>query len=217
MSRTTRPVLFPVLAIFLFAIPGLAQEAEHWENQEDLANETHQEEHAEEAEHQEHGEAEGHSGRSHHKNDIGIFLGLTDEHGHANEPTLGVDYKRRVAKHWAIGGLFDYAGGDLRNTIVAASVTWWSDVGLTLTAAPGIEFHRGRGVTIDCGCGGALKSEDPDQIGLLDEDERYFVMRLGAGWGFPIGQDYIIEPQVNLDLVEGEKVWVYGVNFIYAW
>jgi hypothetical protein len=207
-------MVLAILVILLGALPGSAEEADDPEQGATAAQEAQEEEHAEEAEHQKHGEAEGHSGRPHHKNDIGIFLGLTDEHGHPNEPTLGLDYKRRVAKHWAIGGLFDYAGGDLRNMIVAASVTWWSDVGLTLTAAPGIEFHRGRSSNEGCGCAGSAKSEE---IGEADKDARYFLLRLGAGWGFPIGQNYVIEPQVNLDLVEGEKVWVYGVNFIYAW
>jgi hypothetical protein len=100
---------------------------------------------------------------------------------------------------------------------VAASVTWLPVGNLTLTAAPRIEFHQGRGAPPGCGCAGTSKSEDPDQIGLFDEDATYFVMRFWVGWGFPIGQSYAIEPQVNLDLVEGEKVWVYGVNFIYAW
>lgn len=61
---------------------------------------------------------------------------------------------------------------------------------------------------------GSAKSEE---TGEADQDATYFVFRLGVGWVFPIGQSYAIEPQLNLDLVNGEKVWVYGVNFIYAW
>ena len=105
----------------------------------------------------------------------------------------------------------------MRNAIIAASVTWMSDFGLTLTAAPGIEFHKGRSSNEGCGCSGSTKSEEAGEDGEADEDGTYFVLRLGVGWGFPIGENYAIEPQVNLDLVEGEKVWVYGVNFIYAW
>jgi hypothetical protein len=61
------------------------------------------------------------------------------------------------------------------------------------------------------------RSEDPEQIGLFDEDETYFVFRLGAGWNFPVSQHYAITPQINLDLVEGERIWVYGLAFAYAW
>jgi len=217
MGRTLQLTILAILLILLCSFPGLAQEAEHAEHDTPPAEEAHGEEHAEEAEHEEHSEVESHSGRPHHKNDIGIFLGLTDEHGHPTEFTWGLDYKRRVAKHWAVGGLFDYAGGGLRDAIIAASVTWWSDVGLTLTAAPGIEFHRGRSSNEGCGCGGSTKSEETGEHGEADEDASYFVLRLGVGWGFPISESYVIEPQINLDLVEGEKVWVYGVNFIYAW
>ena len=210
MSRTIQLMVFALLSILLGSSPGLAQEAENQEHDTAPA----QEEHVEEAEHEEHGESEGHGGRSHHKNDFAVFLGGTDEHGHPTEFTWGLDYKRRVADRWAVGGLFDHAGGELRNSIVAASVTWFPIGKLTLTAAPGIEFHRGRSSNEDCGCGESGKSEE---TGEADQDDTYFVFRLGVGWGFPIGQSYAIEPQVNLDLVNGEKVWVYGANFIYAW
>jgi hypothetical protein len=211
MRRTIQLMVFALLSILFGASPGLAQEAEHQEHDTAPALEAHEEEHAEEAEH---GESEGHGGSLHHKNDVAIFLGGTDEHGHPTEFTWGLDYKRRVAERWAVGGLFDHAGGSLRNAIVAASVTWLPVGKLSLTAAPGIEFHRGRSSNEGCGCAGSTKSEE---TGEADEDATYFLLRLGVGWVFPIGESYRIEPQVNLDLVEGEKVWVYGFNFIYAW
>ena len=96
-------------------------------------------------------------------------------------------------------------------------MTWWPVGKLTLTAAPGIEFHQGRSPSEDCGCGGSTKSADTSEHGEADQDATYFLLRLGVGWAIPIGKSYGIEPQVNLDLVEGEKVWVYGVNFVYAW
>ena len=213
MHLESRMVILVLFSILLVASLGAAQEAEHQERGTPPEHEAHEEEHAEEAEHEEHGEVEGHGGRPHHKNDFAIFLGGTDEHGHPTEFTWGLDYKRRVAEHWAVGGLFDYAGG-LRNAIVAVSATWLPVGNLTLTAAPGIEFHQGRSSNEGCGCVGSDKSEE---TGEADEDATYFVFRLGVGWGFPIGQSYAIEPQVNLDLVNGEKVWVYGANFIYAW
>jgi len=207
-------MVLALLSTLLGASQGLAQETEHHEQGQEATQEAHEEEHAEEAEHEEHGESEGHGRSLHHKNDVAIFLGGTDEHGHPTEFTWGLDYKRRVAERWAVGGLFDHAGGSLRNAIVAASVTWLPVGKLSLTAAPGIEFHRGRSSNEGCGCAGSAKSEE---TGEADQDATYFVFRLGVGWVFPIGQSYAIEPQLNLDLVNGEKVWVYGVNFIYAW
>jgi hypothetical protein len=212
MKKPALVAITALLSILLYATPSLAQETEHEEHGTTAAHEAHDEEHGDVAEHEEHGEE--HEGRPHHKNDFAIFLGGTDEHGHPAEFTWGLDYKRRVAERWAVGGLFDYAGGSLRNAIVAASVTWFPIGKLTLTAAPGIEFHRGRSSNEGCACAESAKSEE---TGEADEDATYFLLRLGVGWGFPIGESYAIEPQVNLDLVEGEKVWVFGLNFIYAW
>lgn len=217
MGRTLQLTILANLLILLCSFPGSAQEAEHSERGTPPAEEAQDEEHAEAAEHEEHGEVDDHGERPHHKNDVAIFLGRTDEHGHPTEFTWGLDYKRRVAHRWAVGGLFDYASGELRDSIVAASVTWWPVGQLGLTAAPGIEYHRGRSSNDGCGCGGSTKSEKAEGHGETDKDATYFVLRLGVGWGFPIGESYGIEPQINLDLVEGENVWVYGVNFIYAW
>jgi hypothetical protein len=189
MKRCTHVMVFAILSILLIGTPGWAEETED-------------------------GESSDHSELRHHKNEFAVFLGGTDEHGHATEFTWGLDYKRRVAERWAIGGLFDYAGGGLRNSIVAASVTWYPVGKLSLMAAPGVEFHRGRGSSDGCGCAGTLKSEEP---GASDKDATYFVLRLGVGWDFKIVKSYGIQPQVNLDLVNGEKVWVYGFNFTYGW
>lgn len=215
MHFDSRTVILALFSILLVASLGAAQEAEHEEHGTPPEHEVHGEDHAEETENEEHGEEHGE--RPHHLNDFSIFLGATDEHGHETELTWGLDYRRVIAHRWAVGALFDYAGGDLRNAIFAASITWFPVGRLQLTAAPGIEFHRARGSTDDCGCGGALKSEDPDQTDHFDEDARYFLFRLGAGWHFPVGRAYGIVPNVNVDFVDGEKVLVYGVNFAFAW
>jgi hypothetical protein len=193
------PALIAITALFsilLYGVPSPAQEAEHGAHEEG----------AEAAEHEEHGEE--HEGRTHHPNEFAIYLGATDEHGHPTELTWGLDYKRRVAERWAVGGLFDYAGGSLRNAIVAASVTWFPVGKLSLMAAPGIEFHQGRESSEGCGCAGSAKSDEAGEHGEADKDATYFVFRLGVGWDFQIAKSHGIQPQVNLDLVEGEKVWV---------
>ncbi len=84
---------------------------------------------AESAQHQEHGEEgvteehEEHGGRHEvHKNEIALFPGATDEHGHDTEFTYGLGYGRRIGSSFAIGGLVDYAGGDLRNLVLGVSV-----------------------------------------------------------------------------------------------
>lgn len=215
MSHTAHHMLFAILLIILVNLPGFAQGSEHEGPGEDPSKEAYQEEHAEQAKHDKHGEE--HGGRPNHKNDFAIFLGASDDHVHPTEPTLGVAYRHRVARRLAVGALFDYAGGDQRNVIFAASVTWFPIGRLQLMAAPGVELHRGQGPTVCCGCGGVYEGEDPEQARQIDEDAKYFVFRLGAGWHFPIGQIYGVSPNINVDFVDGEKVWVYGVNFTFAW
>jgi len=180
--------------------------------------ETATEEHSATTEHDAHGEAEAHDGdeaqtghhdRSHLKNEVAFFLGATDEHGHDTEFTLGVDYKRRVADRVAVGGFLDHAGGELRNSLVGALVFWWPWRTLALYAGPAMEFHDGRNQD---GAGG----DDGHGEGG-DSNENYFVVRVGAGWDFHIGEHYGIIPTVILDLVEGEKVWVYGLAISYGW
>jgi len=209
-------VITALFSLLLCATPSLAQEAEHEEHGATPAHEARDEEHGDVAENEKHGEERG--GRPHHANDFCIFLGATDEHGHDTELTWGIDYRRMVAKRWAVGGLFDYAGGELRNAILAASVTWLPVGRLQLLVAPGIEFHRRRGSSSGgCGCDGRALRDESGGHSQIDEDATYFVFRLGAGWNFPVGHHYAITPEINLDLVEGERVWVYGLVFAYAW
>jgi hypothetical protein len=157
----------------------------------------------------------------HFKNEVAVFLGLTDEAGHDSEFTWGIDYKRRIAERWAIGGLFDYAGGELRNAVLAPSVSWWPGLGnLQLLAAAGVEYHSGRnsgehhGDELQGGGCGCRKSSDGH--GSVDEDETHFLVRVGVAYDIHIGESFGLVPAVNLDFVKGEEVWVYGLNFTYG-
>lgn len=187
-SRALAAMFILVLVIVLAAFPVMAEEG-----------------HAKHAEHS--GEAESHGKGGHHfKNAFALFLGATNEHGHGTEPTWGLEYARKLSPHWAVGGLLDYAGGGQRNLVIAPAVYWKPfDGGFYLLAAPGIEYHNGR-VEVDH----HLLKADATEV---DEDETYFVMRLGVGYAFHVGSRYGIVPTVNLDLVDGHEVWVYGVNF----
>ena len=163
-----------------------------------------EDEHVEHADHV--GEAEPHGEEAHHfKNGLSLFLGATNEHGHGTEGTWGLEYGRAISPRWTVGGLIDYAGGGQRNLVIAPAVFWKPlGGGFVLLAAPGIEYHNGRG-EVDHHLFKAAAAED--------KDETYFVFRLGAAYYFHVGSRYGIGPTVNLDLVNGHEVWVYGVNF----
>jgi len=199
-----------ILAAVLIAAPAavFATQEEDHDQHAGHGEAAGQEEHTDEAGH--------HAGRA-HKNEFAIFLGATDEHGHDTEFSWGIDYKRRIAERWAVGALFDYAGGSLRNAVVAAAVTWFPVGHLQLWAAPGVEFHQGRNGGNgdgDCGCGGKLLSDEGGEH--ADKDATYFLFRVGVGWDFHLGGRFGIVPAVNLDFVNGEEVWVYGLNFTYG-
>jgi hypothetical protein len=143
-----------------------------------------------------------------HRNEIGLFVGGTDEPGHDTEFTWGLDYKRKIARRWAVGLLFDYAGGELRNSLLAPSVSYWPGIGgLQLVAAPGIELHDGRGG----GGHGGMRSGDE-----ADADATYFVFRVGLAYDIHLAERFGLAPGVNLDFVNGEEVWVYGLTLTYG-
>jgi hypothetical protein len=193
-----------LLILALVAVPALAVE-------NDDEHDARKAEHAEVAEQA--GEGEHEDAHSSHRprdfrNEVAVFLGGTDEHGHGTEITWGLDYKRRIAERWAVGVLFDYAGGELRNAVLAPMVAFWPGVGkLQLMAAAGVESHQGRDG------GGHQKS---DEGGGTDEDATYFLFRLGIGYDFHLGESFGLVPVVNLDFVNNEKVWVYGLAVTYG-
>lgn len=186
-SRLFSFLLIMTVAAVLGSSPGLAEEIHT--------------EHAESA-----GEAEHHGDEGHNfKNAAALFLGATNESGHSTEGTWGLEYGCRVAPQWVVGGLIDFAGGDQRNPVIAPMVMRKPIGGLVVLAAPGVEVHNGRGQVEH-----HLPKAD---AAAVDEDETYFVFRLGAAHYFRVGSRDGIGPAINLAFVDGHEVWVYGVNF----
>jgi len=129
---------------------------------------------------------------------VGLFLGFTDEKGHDPQFTEGLEYAYRVAPLWSVGVIFEHAGGELRNSLLAVPFYWFPHAGWFFLAGPGIEFHNGRGA---------------DSHGEEDEDERFFLVKIGVGYEFELGRRFILAPTYNLDFVDGEQVSVYGLSF----
>ena len=194
-----------VLMLALVAAPAVAVEND---DEQDAPKTVHGAvaEDAETVEHE--GEHSSHHVRD-FKNEVAVFLGGTDEPGHGTELTWGLDYKRRIAERWAVGVFFDYAGGELRNAVLAPMVAFWPGLGkLQLLAGAGVEFHRGSDG------GGHQKSGEG---GGTDEDATYFLLRLGVGYDIHLGESFGLVPVVNLDFVNNERVWVYGLAVTYGW
>jgi hypothetical protein len=119
----------------------------------------------------------GHETAEHefHRNHFGGFLGAST-HSDNEETgfTLGLDYVRQFTPRWAAIGYTELVSGDLeRNIILAVGVVFYPTRRLGLVVAPGVEF--------------VTKSvEHHGEVEM--EDEREFLMRVSATYGFPLGQ-----------------------------
>ena len=121
----------------------------------------------------------------HHKNVAGIFAGITYADRRHNEPALGVEYARHINDKFSIGAVAEYTFGDADVWVFA--VPFGYSVGhWKMYVAPGIEDgHHGK------------------------EN----LLRLGVERAFEMSGNWEIAPQINVDIVDGEDVWVFGVFF----
>jgi len=128
--------------------------------------------------------AHGH-GSDQHKNIAGIFAGVTHGGRRKNAGALGLEYARHITGNFSIGAVAEYTAGDADVWVFAVPFAY--TVGhWKMYVAPGIEDgHHGK--------------EDLVRFGV----ERAFEM--SGGWE--------IAPQINVDFVDGEDVWVIGAVF----
>jgi hypothetical protein len=144
--------------------------------------------------------AHGHKEAAHrHRHHVALFAGGThadieiEEAGIVREEsedafTVGLDYEYRLRPLFGVGGLVEYAGGDLETTIVAGALFIHPVGGLKFILAPGVE-HEG--------------------------DENEFLFRAGVYYDFFFG-NFSITPTFSVDFVDGEEDLVYGVSFGYG-
>jgi hypothetical protein len=120
-----------------------------------------------------------------HKNVAGIFAGTTHAGRRENEPALGLEYQRRLNEQFGIGIVTEYTFGEADLWVVAIPVVFHTGH-WKFYAGPGIEDgHHG--------------TEE--------------LVRLGGEYSFEFSDGWEIAPQVNVDFVDGEEVWVFGVFF----
>jgi hypothetical protein len=121
------------------------------------------------------------------RNDLSLFLGVTDSDGDKGF-SVGLDYERRLSRGFGIGGVIEYTGNDYRDGVVAASFNWHAWKELKLLAAPGVEIDHADGSDA-------------------------FLFRIGAEYGFAIGKGFEIAPALNFDFTSDETSVVYGLSF----
>lgn len=116
-----------------------------------------------------------------HPNMLGIFLGETFE-GREEEFTIGLEYERRISPSFGIGAFAEYVSGDLDFWVYGVPFAYHTGP-WKLYVAPGVED-------------GEHGSE--------------FLVRVGGEYAFEVGE-WEISPQLNLDFVDSEEVWVLGI------
>lgn len=135
------------------------------------------------------GEEAAHHGESHaqaeHKNVFALFVGAANEDRRDKGPAVGLEYERRLSTSFGIGALAERTFGDLDSMVYAVPFAYHSGA-WKVYIAPGIEDREGHEVEN--------------------------LVRIGAEYGFKAGS-WEIAPQVDLDFVKGNRVFVIGVTF----
>jgi hypothetical protein len=157
---------------------------------------------------EQHAEAEAgeHEEHEFHRHHLSVFLGATTadvaeggEHGEAEsesdggetgsetkretDGSIGLDYEYRLNRAWGLVVGFEWVGGDTRQWMAGLGAMLHPVAGLKLLAGPGVERHEG---------------------------EEEFLFRLGAMYDFEVGS-WSLTPAFNVDFVDGEQTYVYGL------
>jgi hypothetical protein len=124
-------------------------------------------------------------GHAEHKNVFALFVGAATDDRRDKGAAIGLEYERRLNTWFGIGVLAERTFGDLDAMVYAVPFAYHSGAWKAYIA-PGIEDREGH------------ESED--------------LVRIGAEYAFEAGS-WEIAPQVDLDFVEGNRVFVIGVTF----
>lgn len=124
----------------------------------------------------------------HGRHHLSVFLGATNLEG-TTAFTQGIDYEYRVNEVLGLGGVAEFAMGDIDATTLLAVADIHFDNGLIVQVGPGFEFG---------------------------EEEDIFVARVGALYEFEFGK-YTVSPQVHYDDHAGsEDAFVVGLAFGFS-
>jgi len=116
---------------------------------------------------------------------LGVFIGDTTE-DRRDGITLGAEYEYRFSEPFGIGVTAEHVSGDFDTNVIALPIALHRDR-WKLYAGPGMEFADG--------------DEEP-------------LFRIGVEYGFHFG-GLEVSPQVDVDFVDGEQLFVWGIVFAF--
>jgi len=119
-----------------------------------------------------------------HPNLIAFFVGGAHEGSRENGFALGIEYERRLNKSFGVGLLAEHTSGDLDAWVYAVPFAYHSGR-WKFYVAPGVED-------------GEHGSES--------------LVRIGGEYAFEVGS-WEISPQLDVDFVDEDEVYVLGVTF----
>jgi hypothetical protein len=123
-----------------------------------------------------------------HRNWAALFIGVTSEERRNGKPALGFEYARRLSPSFSIGGIAEYTFGDDNFWVLAVPFAYrtgpWK-----VYVAPGFEIEE--------------LASDPSESELL--------LRIGGEYAFEVGR-LEIAPQLDVDFVDGDTVFILGVT-----
>lgn len=133
---------------------------------------------------------ESHEGTHHyHPHMLELFLGDTyedGEHGDEHGLTVGLIYEYRFSELFGTGGFLEYACGDFSAWTGGVPLFIHPYKGWRFALAPGLEYR---------------------------DDEEEFLFRAGVGYEFKLCERSVLMPEFNVDFVDGEELYVFGLAF----
>ncbi|GIU77496.1 MAG: hypothetical protein KatS3mg005_0734 [Bryobacteraceae bacterium] len=119
--------------------------------------------------------------------------------------TIGADYEYRFNHPLGVLASFEYVGGDFREDVFAFTAAWHPWKGLRLIAGPGFDRELKHPEE--------THHTDNAHAAAPEHHGRYRALfRTGAAWEFHWKEHVTFGPEIAVDVLKGEKVFVYGIN-----
>jgi hypothetical protein len=119
------------------------------------------------------------------RQEVAVFIGGVHNSDSEDAFSIGLEYEYRLNEAWGIGGIVDYADLDPGESVLAVPAYFHITDAWKVLVAPGVSHTS-------------------------DEDE--FLVRVGTAYTFDF-ESFRISPALDVDFVDGEETFIYGMNF----